>query len=201
MLKDYISDIKIVNDFRKRETKDEKKDANNNSKSIIKNSNTDSSQNLYNNNVASKTNNSIHPILTLNNSFLFLNSSLNSNNVEKLEGLIFECRWKKKYILLLKILKVHDSEQFFKSIDIERNTKRIPKFNSLITETHQNKKNVKNKFLKKSKGQIYIKEKDNIQYHQKNNNMKTIVNNNNNNIRNRISMNNNLLKSDKKKQC
>ena len=119
VLKDYISDIKIVNDFRKRETKDEKKDANNNSKSIIKNSNNDSSQNLYNNNVASKTNNSIHPILTLNNSFLFLNSSLNSNNVEKLEGLIFECRWKKKYILLLKILKVHDSEQFFKSIDIE----------------------------------------------------------------------------------
>ena len=96
VLKDYISDIKIVNDFRKRETKDEKKDANNNSKSIIKNSNNDSSQNLYNNNVASKTNNSIHPILTLNNSFLFLNSSLNSINVEKLEGLIFECRWKKK---------------------------------------------------------------------------------------------------------
>ena len=101
---------------------------------------------------------------------------------------------KSKKSNILSLLNLHS----FKSIDIERNTKRIPKFNSLITETHQNKKNVKNKFLKKSKGQIYIKEKDNIQYHQKNNNMKTIVNNNNNNIRNRISMNNNLLKSDKK---
>ena len=67
LLKDYISDVKIVNDIKKRET--------NNSKSIIRNIN-DSSQNLYNiNNLASKTNNSIHPMLAVNNSFLFLNSS------------------------------------------------------------------------------------------------------------------------------
>ena len=110
LLKDYISDIKIVNDVKKKET--------NNSKSIIKNIN-DSSQNLYNNNnIASRTNISIHPILAVNNSFLFLNSSL-SVSLEKLEGLIFECRWKKKYILSLKIVKVQDTDRFFKSMDIE----------------------------------------------------------------------------------
>ena len=110
LLKDYISDIKIVNDVKKKE--------NNNSKSIIKNIN-DSSQNLYNNNnIASRTNISIHPILAVNNSFLFLNSSL-SVSLEKLEGLIFECRWKKKYILSLKIVKVQDTDRFFKSMDIE----------------------------------------------------------------------------------
>ena len=110
LLKDYISDIKIVNDVKKKET--------NNSKSIIKNIN-DSSQNLYNNNnIASRTNISIHPILAVNNSFLFLNSSL-SVSLEKLEGLIFECRWKKKYILSLKIVKVQDTDRFFKSMDLE----------------------------------------------------------------------------------
>ena len=111
ILKDYISDVKIINEAKKKEG--------NTSKSLIKNIN-DSSQNLCNtNNIVSKTNNSIHPILAVNNSFLYLNSSLNSVNLEKVEGLIFECRWKKKYILLLKIVKVNDSEKFFKSIDIE----------------------------------------------------------------------------------
>ena len=111
ILKDYVSDAKIINDPKKRETS--------NSKSIIKNVN-DSSQNLCNmNNLASKTNNSIHPILAANNSFLFLNSSLNSVIFERIEGLILECRWKKKYILLLKVIKVQDSEKFFKSMDIE----------------------------------------------------------------------------------
>ena len=111
ILKDYVSDAKIINDPKKRETS--------NSKSIIKNVN-DSSQNLCNiNNLASKTNNSIHPILAANNSFLYLNSSLNSVNFERIEGLILECRWKKKYILLLKVVKVQDSEKFFKSMDIE----------------------------------------------------------------------------------
>jgi len=96
-----------------------KKRETSNSKSIIKNVN-DSSQNLCNiNNLASKTNNSIHPILAANNSFLYLNSSLNSVNFERIEGLILECRWKKKYILLLKVVKVQDSEKFFKSMDIE----------------------------------------------------------------------------------
>ena len=56
------------------------------------------------NNIGSKTNISVHPGLAINNSFLFL---------------IFECKWKKKYILTLKIIKIHDSEKFFKSIDIE----------------------------------------------------------------------------------
>ena len=111
ILKDYVSDAKIINDPKKRETS--------NSKSIIKNVN-DSSQILCNmNNLASKTNNSIHPILAANNSFLFLNSSLNSVIFERIEGLILECRWKKKYILLLKVIKVQDSEKFFKSMDIE----------------------------------------------------------------------------------
>ena len=111
ILKDYISDVKIINEAKKKEG--------NTSKSLIKNIN-DSSQNLCNtNNIVSKTNNSIHPILAVNNSFLYLNSSLNSVNLEKVEGLIFECRWKKKYIILLKIVKVNDSEKFFKSIDIE----------------------------------------------------------------------------------
>ncbi len=111
ILKDYVSDAKIINDPKKRETS--------NSKSIIKNVN-DSSQNLCNmNNLASKTNNSIHPILAANNSFLFLNSSLISVIFERIEGLILECRWKKKYILLLKVIKVQDSEKFFKSMDIE----------------------------------------------------------------------------------
>ena len=110
LLKDYISDIKIVNEIKKKET--------NNSKSIIKNIN-DSSQNICTlNNLASKTNNSIHPILAVNNSFLLLNSSL-SLSLEKLEGLIIECRWKKKYILSLKIVKIQDSEKYFKSLDIE----------------------------------------------------------------------------------
>ena len=111
ILKDYISDLKIINDVKKNEG--------NTSKSLIKNIN-DSSQNLCSvNNIASKTNNSIHPIFAVNNSFLFLNSSLNSINLERVEGLIFECRWKKKYILSLKIVKVQDSERFFKSMDIE----------------------------------------------------------------------------------
>lgn len=111
-LKDYISDIKIINEPKKKEASY--------SRSMIKNNITDSSQNLINmNNIGSKTNISVHPGLAINNSFLFLNSSLNTINFDKLEGLIFECKWKKKYILTLKIIKIHDSEKFFKSIDIE----------------------------------------------------------------------------------
>ena len=110
-LKEYISDVKIISESKKKETSY--------SKSILKNNN-DSSQNLINvNNIASKTNNSIHPIFGINNSFMFLNSSLNSINFERLEGLIFECKWKKKYILTLKILKINESDKFFKLIDLE----------------------------------------------------------------------------------
>ena len=86
----------------------------------------------------------------------------------------------------------------FKSIDIERNTRKIPKFETLITDIPNHIKTTKNKFLKKSKAQILIKDKDNIQQHQKNNDMKTIVNNmHNTNLLKRnkkIKENNNALK-------
>ena len=119
LFKDYISDIKFLNEPKKMgKTLENYSNLNNNSKSILKNN--DSSQNLTTvNNLASKTNNSIHPLMAINNSFLYLNSSFKSLNLEKLEGLIFECKWKKKYILLLRIIKINDSEKFFKSIDIE----------------------------------------------------------------------------------
>ena len=79
----------------------------------------------------------------------------------------------------------------FKSIEVETKTRKIPKFNTLITEVLPNKKNNKNKFLKKSKAQIYIN--DNIHYHQKNNDIKNIINNENC----IITSKNNILKYDK----
>ena len=82
----------------------------------------------------------------------------------------------------------------FKSIDVERNTRKIPKFETLVTEVYNNintKKSNKNKFLKKSKVPIYIN--NNIQYHQ-NKNMKTIFNSGNHSINTK----NNILKVDKK---
>ena len=39
--------------------------------------------------------------------------------MEKLEGLIFECKWKKKYILLLKLSKINASGNFYNHIEIE----------------------------------------------------------------------------------
>ena len=121
LFKDYISGIKLINENRKKE-KTENTNSNiinnNNSKSICKYN--DSSQNLIAmNNLASKNNTSIHPIMAANNSFLYLNSSFKSINYDKFEGLIIECNWKKKYILLLRIKNINDSEKFFKSIDIE----------------------------------------------------------------------------------
>ena len=115
ILKDYITDIKIINDNKKKEKIIENNSIlnTNNSKNLGKY--TDSSQNL----IALKTSNSIYPITTVNNSFLYFNSSFKSLNLDKLEGLLIECNWKKKYILLLKISKVNDSEQFYKSIEIE----------------------------------------------------------------------------------
>ena len=115
ILKDYISDIKIFNDNKKKEKIIENNSIiiTNNSKNLGKYN--DSSQNL----IALKANNSIYPITTVNNSFLYFNSSFKSLNLDKLEGLIIECNWKKKYILLLKISKINDSEQFYKSIEIE----------------------------------------------------------------------------------
>lgn len=115
ILKDYISDIKIVNDNKKKEKIIDNHSVllTNNSKNLGKYN--DSSQNL----IALKTNNSIYPITTVNNSFLYFNSSFKSLNLDKLEGLIIKCIWKKKYILLLKIAKINDSEQYYKSIEIE----------------------------------------------------------------------------------
>jgi hypothetical protein len=39
--------------------------------------------------------------------------------IDKLEGVIIECKWKNKYILLLKIMKINNSEKFSKTIEIE----------------------------------------------------------------------------------
>ena len=113
LLKDFISDIKILNEPKRKDRMllENTSNFNNNSKN--------SSQNMISlNNLASRTNTSIHP-MAINNSFLYLNSSFKSANFEKLEGSIIECKWKKKYILLLKITKVNDSEKFSKFIEIE----------------------------------------------------------------------------------
>ena len=113
LLKDFISDIKILNDPKR---KDKILLENN---SILNNNSKNSSQNLISiNNLASRTNISIHP-MAINNSFLYLNSSFKSANYEKMEGSLIECKWKKKYILLLKIAKINDSEKFSKSIEVE----------------------------------------------------------------------------------
>lgn len=113
LLKDFISDIKILNEPKRKDRMllENTSNFNNNSKN--------SSQNMISlNNLASRTNTSIHP-MAINNSFLYLNSSFKSANFEKLEGSIIECKWKKKYILLLRITKVNDSEKFSKFIEIE----------------------------------------------------------------------------------
>ena len=120
LFKDYISNIKILNEFKKNEKIFESNSNYNNNKNMNKYN--DSSKTIINN-LTSKTNtntnNSIHPIFGANNSFLYLNSSFRSINKEKIEGLLIECNWKKKYILLIRVLKINDSEQFYKSIDIE----------------------------------------------------------------------------------
>jgi len=82
----------------------------------------------------------------------------------------------------------------FKSIDVEKNNRKIPKFDTLVTEVYNNinqKRSNKNKFLKKSKVPIYIN--NNIHYHQ-NKNMKTILTNGNR----CTTTKNNILKVDKK---
>lgn len=113
LLKDLVSDIKIINEPKRKDKilLENNSNLNNNSKN--------SSQNMISiNNLASRTNTSIHP-MALNNSFLYLNSSFRSANYEKLEGSLIECKWKKKYILLLRIAKINDSEKFSKLIEIE----------------------------------------------------------------------------------
>ena len=109
LLKDFISDIKILNEPKRKDRLllENTSNLNNNSKN--------SSQNMISiNNLASRTNTSIHP-MAVNNSFLYLNSSFKSANYEKLNRM----QVKKKYILLLRIAKINDSEKFSKSIEIE----------------------------------------------------------------------------------
>ena len=119
IFKDYISDVKIINENIKKDKTILENNNNTNhniSKSMVKYN--DSSQNLIAlNNATSKGNTSIHPIV--NNSFLYLNSSYKALSLDKLEGLILECKYKKKYILVLKISKVLESERNFKFIEIE----------------------------------------------------------------------------------
>ena len=120
ILKDYISDIEIINELPKKEKIENTNNNISNSTRINTGKFTDSSQNLIAlNNILSKTNSSINPITTFNNSFLYLNSSFKSLCLDKLEGLIIKCKWKKKYILLLKITKLDDNKKFYKSIVIE----------------------------------------------------------------------------------
>ena len=119
ILKDYISEIKIINDYKKKEKYTENKNnPNNTSKNIAKLN--DSSQNLIStNNVPSKNNNTGNMITTLNNSFLYLNTSFKSLSLDKIEGLIIECKWKNKFILLLKIIRIDDMQKYYKTISIE----------------------------------------------------------------------------------
>lgn len=119
ILKDYISEIKIINDYKKKEKFTENK---NNPNNISKNINkfNDSFQNLIStNNMSSKNSNSGYMLTTVNNSFLYLNTSFKSLSLDKIEGLIIECKWKKKFILLLKIFKINDMQKYYKTINIE----------------------------------------------------------------------------------
>ena len=102
ILKDFISDAKIINEIKRKEKSLENNITQNNKSNKTIN---DSSQNLLPVNIlGSKLNNSVLHINQANTSFLFLNASIKSLIMEKLEGLIFECKWKNKYILTLKLL-------------------------------------------------------------------------------------------------
>ena len=117
VLKDFISDVKLINEIKRKE-----KLSDNNINQINKSKQTinDSSQNLVQVNIlGSKSNASLFPVNQANTSFLYLNSSIKSLIIEKLEGLIIECKWKKKYILLLKLSKINALENFNNYIEIE----------------------------------------------------------------------------------
>ena len=117
ILKDYISDAKIINEIKRKEKSLENNITQNNKSNKTIN---DSSQNLLPVNIlGSKLNNSVLHINQANTSFLFLNASIKSLIMEKLEGLIFECKWKNKYILTLKLSKINASENFNNLIEIE----------------------------------------------------------------------------------
>ena len=117
ILKDFISDVKLINEIKRKE-----KLSDNNINQINKSKQTinDSSQNLVQVNIlGSKSNASLFPVNQANTSFLYLNSSIKSLIIEKLEGLIIECKWKKKYILSLKLSKINALENFNNYIEIE----------------------------------------------------------------------------------
>ena len=103
ILKDFISDVRIINEFRRKA-----KTSENNVTQYNKSNKTinDSSQTLVQFNIlGNKSNISLFPINQANTSFLFLNSSVKSLIIEKLEGLIIECKWKKKIYFIIKIIK------------------------------------------------------------------------------------------------
>jgi hypothetical protein len=118
ILKDYISNVKIITDNKKIDKNNTNLNPNN-SKNLIKYN--DSFQNLISiNNVISQTiSNSNNQIINVNNSYLYSNSSFSSLHLDKLEGIIFECKWKNKYILLLRFGKIKYLETYYKSIEIE----------------------------------------------------------------------------------
>ena len=117
ILKDFISDVKVINEIKKKEKSSESNNTQNNKSNKILN---DSSQNIVQASILGNKSSYITiPINQVNTSFLFLNSSIKSLIMEKLEGLIFECKWKKKYILLLKISKIIFSGNFYNHIEIE----------------------------------------------------------------------------------
>jgi hypothetical protein len=111
--------VKIINEIKKKEKSSEKN--NNNTQNNKSNkTNNDSSQNLVQANIqVNKSSYITIPFNQVNTSFLFLNSSIKSLIMEKLEGLIIECKWKKKYILLLKLSKINTSGNFYNHIEIE----------------------------------------------------------------------------------
>ena len=117
ILKDFISDAKIINEITKKEKSSENNNSQNNKSNKTHN---ESSQNLVQGNILGNKSSYISlPINQVNTSFLLLNSSFKLLIIEKLEGLIFECKWKKKYILLLKLSKINASGNFYNHIEIE----------------------------------------------------------------------------------
>ena len=118
ILKDYISNVKIITDNKKIDKNNTNLNPNN-SKNLIKYN--DSFQNLIsiNNVISQAISNSNNQIINVNNSYLYSNSSFSLLHLDKLEGIIFECKWKNKYILLLRFGKIKYLEIYYKSIEIE----------------------------------------------------------------------------------
>ena len=117
ILKDFISDVKIIDETNRKEKLSENNNAQN--KNVIKTIN-DSSQTIVQASIlGNKSSYNNISINQANTSFLFVNSSIKSLIMEKLEGLIIECKWKKKYILLLKLSKINTTGNFYNHIEIE----------------------------------------------------------------------------------